>query len=50
MFQKKLMHDYAFSYVKKIFYVVENNIRSQKALEKIGAVAKGNITRSFGGK
>jgi len=48
---KKLMLDYAFTQVSKVvFYVVENNIRSQKALEKIGAVAKGNITRNYEGK
>jgi len=48
---KKLMLDYAFTHVNKVlFYIVENNIRSQKALEKIGAVAKGNITRKYEGK
>lgn len=48
---KKLMLDYAFTQVSKVvFYVIENNIRSQKALEKIGAVAKGNITRNYEGK
>lgn len=48
---KKLMLDYAFTHVNKVvFYVVEENIRSQKALEKLGAVAKGNITRNYEGK
>lgn len=48
---KKLMLDYAFNHVNKVvFYVVENNIRSQKALEKLGAVAKGNIIRNYEGK
>ena len=48
---KKLMLDYAFTNVNKVvFYVVENNIRSQKALEKLGAVAKGNIIRNYEGK
>lgn len=48
---KKLMLDYAFTHVNKVvFYVVDNNIRSQKALEKIGAVAKGKITRNYEGK
>ena len=48
---KKLMLDYAFTHVNKvIFYVVVNNIRSQKALEKIGATAKGYITRNYEGK
>lgn len=48
---KKLMLDYAFTHLNKVvFYVVENNIRSQKALEKIGAIAKGNIIRNYEGK
>ena len=48
---KKLMLDYAFTFVDKVvFYVVEENIRSRKALEKLGAVAKGNITRNYEGK
>ena len=35
---KKLMIDYAFMHVEKvIFYIGKNNIRSQKAIEKIGA-------------
>ena len=45
---KKLMLDYTLTHVDKvIFYVVEDNIRSQKALEKIGAVAKNNIIRKY---
>ncbi len=48
---KKLMLDYAFIHVNKVvFYVVEDNIRSQKALEKLGAVAKGNMSRNYEGK
>ncbi|MBA4241412.1 MAG: N-acetyltransferase [Sphingobacteriaceae bacterium] len=48
---KKLMLDYAFTHVNKVvFYVVEENIRSQKALEKLGAVAKGNIIRNYESK
>jgi len=35
---KSLMLDHAFKYVKRVVFVVgENNMRSQKALEKIGA-------------
>ena len=35
---KKLMLDYAFQYVDKVyFHIGANNIRSQKAIEKIGA-------------
>ena len=48
---KELMLDYAFTHINKVvFYVVEENIRSQKALEKLGAVAKGNIIRNYEGK
>lgn len=36
---KKLMLDYAFQYVDKVyFHIGAKNIRSQKAIEKIGAV------------
>jgi RimJ/RimL family protein N-acetyltransferase len=39
---KKLMLDYAFQFVEKvIFHVGANNIRSQKAMEKLGAVNLG---------
>lgn len=39
---KKLMLDYAFQFVDKvIFHVGANNIRSQKAMEKLGAVNLG---------
>lgn len=48
---KKLMFEYAFRYVSKIvFYVAENNIRSQKALEKTGAIAVGKTIRYYDGK
>lgn len=48
---KKLMLDYAFTQVNKvIFYVVEENIRSQKAPEKLGAVAIDKIIRTYDGK
>ena len=34
---KKLQIDYAFNYVERIlFYIHENNLRSQKAVEKLG--------------
>ena len=36
---KKLMLDYAFQYVDKVyFHIGANNMRSQKAIEKIGAI------------
>ena len=35
---KKVMLDYVFSYLEKVFfYIGENNIRSRKAIEKLGA-------------
>lgn len=46
---KTLLLDYAFTYVNRVlFYVAENNIRSQKALEKLGARAINNMTRKYG--
>jgi RimJ/RimL family protein N-acetyltransferase len=44
---KKLMLDYAFQYVDKVyFHIGANNIRSQKAIEKIGAtkIAEQEVT------
>jgi RimJ/RimL family protein N-acetyltransferase len=46
---KQLMLDHAFKFVENvIFYVGENNIRSQKATEKIGAVKDGLVERAYG--
>ncbi|HXT02039.1 MAG TPA: GNAT family N-acetyltransferase [Elusimicrobiota bacterium] len=40
---KSLMLDHAFRFVKSvIFHVGENNVRSRKAMEKIGGVLSGN--------
>lgn len=48
---KKLMLGYAFRHVRKVlFYVVTGNIRSRRALEKIGAQAVQPIVRSYNGK
>ncbi|HEY1040174.1 MAG TPA: GNAT family N-acetyltransferase [Bacteroidia bacterium] len=48
---KQLMFDYVFRYVDKVvFYVVENNTRSQKALEKLGAFRVNRIVRSYENK
>ncbi len=36
---KKVMLDYVFQYIKKVFFDIgENNVRSRKATEKLGAV------------
>ena len=48
---KRLMLDHAFKFVEiVIFYVGENNIRSQKATEKIGAVKNGLIRKVYGNR
>lgn len=45
---KQLMLDYAFTKVKRVlFYVVQDNRRSQKALQKIGAIAIGSVMRRY---
>src|SRR5437762_6168602 len=46
---KRLMLNHAFRFVEKvIFYVGENNVRSQKAMEKIGAIRNGILRRAYG--
>lgn len=48
---KRLMLDYAFNYIDKIiFYVVVENFRSRKAVEKLGAVAKEHILKDYDGR
>jgi N-acetyltransferase len=48
---KQLMLDHAFKFVENvIFYVGENNIRSQKATEKIGAVKNGLVEKVYGNR
>jgi N-acetyltransferase len=48
---KQLMLDHAFKFVENvIFYVGENNIRSQKATEKIGAVKDGLLEKVYGNR
>src|SRR5215470_17761672 len=46
---KQLLLAYAFKFVENVvFYVGETNIRSQKAMEKIGAIKLGTATRTCG--
>jgi len=46
---KKLMLAHAFKFVESVvFYVGEKNIRSQKAMEKIGAIRDGVVKRAYG--
>jgi N-acetyltransferase len=46
---KKLLLAHAFTFVENVvFYVGETNIRSQKAMEKIGAIKLGTARRTYG--
>jgi RimJ/RimL family protein N-acetyltransferase len=46
---KRLLLAHAFKFVENVvFYVGEKNIRSQKAMEKIGAIKIGMATRTYG--
>ena len=48
---KQLMLDHAFKFVENvIFYVGENNIRSQKATEKIGGIKNGMVEKVYGNR
>ena len=45
---KQLMLAHAFKFVKNVvFYVGENNVRSQKATEKIGAIRSGTVMKAY---
>jgi RimJ/RimL family protein N-acetyltransferase len=45
---KQLMLAHAFKFVEDVvFYVGENNIRSQKATEKIGATKSGTVMKAY---
>jgi RimJ/RimL family protein N-acetyltransferase len=46
---KQLMLAHAFTFVETVvFYVGEHNVRSQKAMEKIGAIRSGLVARVYG--
>jgi RimJ/RimL family protein N-acetyltransferase len=48
---KQLMLAHAFKFVENVvFYVGENNIRSQKATEKIGAIKDGLVKKVYGNR
>ena len=48
---KRLMLGHAFKFVENVvFFVGENNIRSQKATEKIGAIKSGTATNVYGSR
>jgi N-acetyltransferase len=46
---KRLLLNHAFKFVENVvFFVGENNVRSQKAMEKVGAIKVGTVTRNYG--
>jgi RimJ/RimL family protein N-acetyltransferase len=48
---KQLMLAHAFQFVENVvFYVGENNIRSRKATEKIGAIKNGMVKKVYGNR
>ena len=45
---KRLLLNHAFRFVENVvFFVGENNVRSQKAMEKVGAIRVGTATRTY---
>ena len=48
---KRLLLNHAFKFVENVVFIVgENNIRSQKAMEKLGAIKAGTSTRTYGNR
>jgi N-acetyltransferase len=46
---KRLLLTHTFKFVESVvFFVGETNFRSQKAMEKIGAIKVGTVTRAYG--
>jgi RimJ/RimL family protein N-acetyltransferase len=46
---KRLLLKHAFKFVERVvFFVGEDNLRSQKAMEKVGAMKVGMATRTYG--
>ena len=46
---KQLLLNHAFKFVESVvFFVGEDNARSQKAMEKVGAIKVGTATRTYG--
>ena len=46
---KRLLLNHAFKFVESVvFFVGEDNVRSQKAMEKVGAIKVGTATRVYG--
>jgi RimJ/RimL family protein N-acetyltransferase len=48
---KRLLLNHAFKFVESVvFFVGEENVRSQKAMEKVGAIKAGTATRTYGNR
>jgi len=48
---KRLLLNHAFHFVESVvFFVGEDNVRSQKAMEKVGAIKVGTATRTYGNR
>ena len=48
---KRLLLNHAFEFVESVvFFVGEENVRSQKAMEKVGAIKAGTATRTYGNR
>src|SRR5262249_23934156 len=48
---KRQLLNHAFRFVESVVFLVgENNVRSQKAMEKVGAVKIGTTTRTYGNR
>ena len=48
---KRLLLNHAFKFVESVvFFVGEDNVRSQKAMEKVGAIKAGTATRTYGNR
>jgi RimJ/RimL family protein N-acetyltransferase len=46
---KRLLLNHAFKFVENVvFFVGQDNVRSQKAMEKVGAIKVGTATRAYG--
>src|SRR4026209_646311 len=46
---KRLLLNHAFKFVERgVFFVGEDNLRSQKAMDKVGAMKVGTATRTYG--
>jgi RimJ/RimL family protein N-acetyltransferase len=48
---KRLLLNHAFKFIENVvFFVGEDNVRSQKAMEKVGATKVGTATRAYGNR